>query len=455
MDRRTFLRWLGGLGLAGGAAVLFPGRRRDGTPPPGPAPALPGDGTPSPGAAPVVDVRSFGARGDGVTDDTAAVQAAIITLGSAGGGTVYFPPGRYLLNTPTRGSGLNWALTLNYDRVALVGDGDRSVLTTSYPRMAFVHVAGAWKPGARGGYGEAPVHPFGPAPRGATALTLRSPADAGRFAAGDWVTVRTGQTTALPGAHEPDAEINQVAAVDPASGVLVLRWPLAKPYAPEPFPRGHPQAGRPAPFGVGVVTDRTLQGIALRGLRFESATSDYAVIGAGVVGLVIEDCSADVRMGFHSMGHTRDLTIRRCRLHINNRDDAWVWWISTATGTSDVVIADNVCTAACSAFLHLHEGSARVQVLNNVFITQPSQADRPAISVRSRGYGLTIRGNSIVNAGNTAMLFVGPEVETEGMLAGNSFHSSGDTQYAYYIVHHGAWRIEGNAVQSGLLTHPP
>jgi polygalacturonase len=42
------------------------------------------------------DVRDFGARGDGATLDTAAINAAIEAAEQGGGGTVRFPPGRYL-----------------------------------------------------------------------------------------------------------------------------------------------------------------------------------------------------------------------------------------------------------------------------------------------------------------------------------------------------------------------
>jgi polygalacturonase len=46
-------------------------------------------------AAPVYDVRAFGAKGDGQTVDTAAINAAIEAASAAGGGTVYLPAGTY------------------------------------------------------------------------------------------------------------------------------------------------------------------------------------------------------------------------------------------------------------------------------------------------------------------------------------------------------------------------
>ena len=48
---------------------------------------------------PVCDVRNFGAKGDGVTLDTAAVSRAISTCAKQGGGTVFFGPGRYVIGT--------------------------------------------------------------------------------------------------------------------------------------------------------------------------------------------------------------------------------------------------------------------------------------------------------------------------------------------------------------------
>jgi hypothetical protein len=47
--------------------------------------------------ADVVNVKDFGAVGNGVTDDTAALQAAVTFAGNQGGGTVYIPSGMKIL----------------------------------------------------------------------------------------------------------------------------------------------------------------------------------------------------------------------------------------------------------------------------------------------------------------------------------------------------------------------
>lgn len=44
------------------------------------------------------NVKDFGATGDGVTDDTAAINATIVACNAAGGGTVYLPVGSYLVS---------------------------------------------------------------------------------------------------------------------------------------------------------------------------------------------------------------------------------------------------------------------------------------------------------------------------------------------------------------------
>lgn len=75
---------------------------------------------------PVANVQGFGARGDGLVDDTAAIQAAIDSVTSTGGGVVYLPAGTYKIKPqvsiavdPTRAN----ALRITGDNVVLTGDG--------------------------------------------------------------------------------------------------------------------------------------------------------------------------------------------------------------------------------------------------------------------------------------------------------------------------------------------
>jgi Pectate lyase superfamily protein len=50
---------------------------------------------PQPWPQKVFNVKDFGAKGTGITNDTAAIQSALAMAGTNGGGIVYFPRGRY------------------------------------------------------------------------------------------------------------------------------------------------------------------------------------------------------------------------------------------------------------------------------------------------------------------------------------------------------------------------
>jgi hypothetical protein len=67
------------------------------------------------------NVHDFGARGDGVTDDTNAIQAALNAANNAGGGTVTLPVGTYLVNPA------NKTLQL-YNNIEVLGFGPDSVI---------------------------------------------------------------------------------------------------------------------------------------------------------------------------------------------------------------------------------------------------------------------------------------------------------------------------------------
>ncbi|WP_225774305.1 glycosyl hydrolase family 28-related protein [Pseudomonas sp. Marseille-Q5115] len=70
--------------------------------------------------ATVYDVRDFGAKGDGVTDDTAAIQAAIDAASASEGSRVYLPTGTWLVSP---GSAAEGGCLLLDSGVFLQGDG--------------------------------------------------------------------------------------------------------------------------------------------------------------------------------------------------------------------------------------------------------------------------------------------------------------------------------------------
>lgn len=71
------------------------------------------------GAVSSFDVRGWGAVGDGTTDDTTALQAAMAALIASGGGRLYFPKGTYLTSA---------AIEATAGSVEVFGDGDASII---------------------------------------------------------------------------------------------------------------------------------------------------------------------------------------------------------------------------------------------------------------------------------------------------------------------------------------
>ncbi len=82
------------------------------------------------------NVMAYGAKGDGVTDDTAAIQAAINAAAASTGprAVVYFPPGHYMLSA---------SLIVDTTQISLVGGGEEfttqlEVLGTVDPTWALI-----------------------------------------------------------------------------------------------------------------------------------------------------------------------------------------------------------------------------------------------------------------------------------------------------------------------------
>ena len=112
----------------------------------------------------VFNVKSYGAVGDGVADDTAAVQAAIDAANStagalAGGGIVFFPLGSYLISASLR----------VYGGITLTGAGLNSQLTQSAGATGFELIRVATPNTCVGGAGSCDTR-LGTAGRGAACV---------------------------------------------------------------------------------------------------------------------------------------------------------------------------------------------------------------------------------------------------------------------------------------------
>lgn len=95
--------------------------------------------TPEQSEAPVSDdtfnVKTYGATGDGTTDDWNAIQAALNAARAAGGGVVYLPPATYLVNGSASGLTV-YANTVIYGEPGAVikAGGNRNNILKNYVR---------------------------------------------------------------------------------------------------------------------------------------------------------------------------------------------------------------------------------------------------------------------------------------------------------------------------------
>lgn len=113
-------------------------------------------------AEPVWNICAYGAIGDGLAKDTAAVQRAVDACAASGGGTVYCPPGIYLTGTIELKSHVEFRLAPG---ATLRGSTERADYTPLY----LLHARGATQisivgPGTIDGQGSAFFEPKPPLP---------------------------------------------------------------------------------------------------------------------------------------------------------------------------------------------------------------------------------------------------------------------------------------------------
>lgn len=391
-----------------------------------------------------------GARTNFGTDDTAAVLLALAAMKAAGGGTLWVPDGISLCNTVTSASSLSWILGVEFDNFALDGPGD--LRTTAAASLLFI--SGSGKPAGMANWATYDI------PAGLTTYVISSaakadlqvvcttPADAGNFTRGDVIYIRTGQTLTIAGANQPDSELNEVLSANASTGVIALKSPLAKAYAAQNYPVGHPNAGTPAPFGISKVTDRVLKNISLRNAKLSNRSSDPVIIGGSIIGLEYLNLKGDCLSAFQSQGNYRHGHIAGCR--VKTSIASLVYLFTTATGTSDVDIHDNEGTNELGALqFHIHEGSARVKVHDNLLHCKTSNVSDTPISVRAVAHDIEIHDNTIVVQGAlSTVIYVdagsGGLYESTGSVKNNRIIAPGVSAYSIRIADASGWEESGN-----------
>jgi parallel beta-helix repeat protein len=136
-------------------------------PPPSPTPPPP-PGTlscaPAPTSAVVINVRNTGATGNGSTDDTAAIQAAINQVPA--GGTVYIPDGTYMIEAVNAHVNLKSNMTLSMSSGAVLKAKPYSGPSSAILRLnniSNVNIIGGTVDGNRAGHNPAVCGSYGTA----------------------------------------------------------------------------------------------------------------------------------------------------------------------------------------------------------------------------------------------------------------------------------------------------
>jgi hypothetical protein len=199
MKRREFMGALGGAALQSGKVLADDA----------------GGTSPSTADRTEANVRDFGARGDGVTDDWAAIEHAGLYLQQRGGGRLYFPAGRYKL--PKFGFNIRTRSNIEY-----CGDG--------YASWIDANNCGFCNAGSERGLvftvGDFPRYTYHPARdlvAGDRFVFCETRSDAAHFEAGEFVYIRSRAETVLGKESWPHfSEYCRILSSDPNTGAIEL-----------------------------------------------------------------------------------------------------------------------------------------------------------------------------------------------------------------------------------------
>lgn len=369
------------------------------------------------------DVKLYGATGDGVTDDAPAVRRAVAAVEASGGGTVYFPAGKYYFNStdpyPVHPAYSNKAyVTLNGSGIH-VQCAPGAVLNTAPSLGLTLFMFGLYGDGIHGevdyehGYRANAVTTLG-----ASNITLSSAADAVHFKPGDLVYILGGPGKESNG----DGELNWITTVNAATGELGLLKPTSKPYT-----GNNSNIGLKNNISIMNVNSRYYYDNSVEGCT-ANLSGDFTYFGT-VIGIKLLNNSVNVAasaprgMMLNSYFPLGDVEVAGNQYVMRHGGTMW----QLADGFRDLFIHDNDFTVLMSggygggSILNLSQGVINTHINhNNMYLIFPAEnatGGNVAAIVSSTAYQMDISNNQIfVSSANRKS---GPAAITLGMSNGS------------------------------------
>ena len=337
-------------------------------------------------------VRDFGAVGDGVTDDTAALQAALSAL--VPGDALLIPEGRYRFTS---------TLTLNRHEVSIVGAGAGSVLFADFP-ATFVGNA----LNVAGGYEGATFPLRADAFETARELVVDASApfqagDALMLVSDEWGPPAPNLTTLF---FRNRAHLVRVTGVrsESAGKVLTLDRPL--------------QSAFTLAHNAGVQKFNGLREVVLANFRIEGTNHPVATDNADTNLLLVNRCDrcflADMELRYArkaaaELGRALDTSVIRLRVSdVTDTGGGGHGYGVAVTRSQGVTVRDSVFEGVIRHGVPISWGSRETFVFRNVFDRSADQADKLA-SVDIHGqddYGNLIEDN-LITGGEQAIIVGG------------------------------------------------
>lgn len=261
-------------------------------------------------AATMFDIRKHGARGDGRTVDSPAINAAIEAASRAGGGTVLIPAGRYLCFSIRLRSKVT--LMLVHGAVIEAADPERhgghydppeDGIDQLYQDFGHSH----WRNSLIWGDDVSEVAIIGPGLIDGAGLTRDGPGARWKKQAGE-------RPLSMRGMSEAD-----IAELEPAAAAM----------------RGK---------GNKAIAFKNGRNIRLSGFSILKG-GHFAILATGTQGLEISDLTIDTDRDGIDLDCVRDVKVERCRVNSPN-DDGIVVKSSYALGRA--VAAENILIRACA-----------------------------------------------------------------------------------------------------------